>query len=246
MIGITFRDNEVDEKLVRLIGTEGLDAGCVETSVTPYAGIDGGAVSGIRLGTRTIRFVYAVIGEPETARAMVYEVFEPKRAGTLRLATSDKTVTIRAYVGNVECDFWSQKEEITVTLTCPDPWFYNVEEQTYQPETNQWTITQNRGSSVGFVAQVKRSGYVRYGGETQRLAWDCSQILPTTAVLTLDMREGHRDLYIEENGVRTSYLQYVTEWYWQTCPHLPEGRNGIVRSTAVAGTLTVRERWAGL
>ena len=248
MIGVRFRDLEIDDSLARLTGTEGLDAGCCEVSVSPYAGMDGGSITGLRLGARTIRLVYSIVGDPETARARIYEVYEPKRSGVLRLTTRDKDVTIRGYVSQVDCDLWSSKQEATVTLTCPDPLFYNVEEQTYAPDSvNQWTITQNRGSAVGFVAQVGRSGYVRYGGETQKLSWDCSSVLSADAVLTLDMREGHRDLYIESGGVRTSYLQYITEGYWQTCPHLSEGRLGIVRSNgAASGNLTVRERWAGL
>ena len=248
MIGVRFGGSEIEDGLARLVGTEGLDAGCCEVSVSPFAGMDGGSVTGIRLGARTIRLVYSIVGDPETARARIYEVYEPKRSGTLRLTARDKDVTIQGYVSQVDCDLWSSKQEATVTLTCPDPWFYSVEEQTYEPDSaNQWTITQNRGSSVGFVAQVGCWGYVRYGDESQRLAWDCSSVLPADAVLTLDMREGHRDLYIETDGVRTSYLQYVTEWYWQVCPHLPEGRVGIVSSDgAVAGNLTVRERWAGL
>lgn len=248
MMSIAFRDMEIDGRLARLTATEGLDAGCMETSVEQYAGMDGGRVSGSRMGARTVRLIYSIVGDPEEARARLYEVFEPKRSGTLRITTRDKDVTARAVVGEVDCDPWSRKEELTVTLTCPDPWLYSVEERTYQPDNvNQWTITRNRGASVGFVAQVGRAGYVRFGGETRKLQWDASSVLAADAVLTLDMREGHRDLYIESGGARTSYLQYITEWYWQTCPHLPEGRQGIVRSNGAAkGPLAIRERWAGI
>ena len=248
MMSIAFRDMEIDGRLARLTATEGLDAGCMETSVEQYAGMDGGRVSGSRMGARTVRLIYSIVGDPEEARARLYEVFEPKRSGTLRITTRDKDVTARAVVGEVDCDPWSRKEELTVTLTCPDPWLYSVEERTYQPDNvNQWTITRNRGASVGFVAQVGRAGYVRFGGETRKLQWDASSVLAADAVLTLDMREGHRDLYIESGGARTSYLQYITEWYWQTCPHLPEGRQGIVRSNGAAkDPLAIRERWAGI
>lgn len=245
MISIRYRAIEPDDKLVRLIGAEGLDASACEVTTEGYAMMDGASYTGARLGRRDIRLRYAVIGDPEEARAHLYEIFELKAGGNLRVTTRDRVRTIYGYVEAIYCDQWKQQQEIEIALACPDPWFYDMDTDVYQGETNQWT-TRNSGAPVGFVAQVGPAGYVRIAGSQTKLAWDASAEVPAGTVLTLDTREGHRDLYIESGGVRTSYLHTITEWAWFNVPHSFEGHVAIVRCTAVAGTLTIRKRWAGI
>lgn len=243
MMRIQFRGQEIDGRLAELTGADGLDGSCMEVSVEGFAAISGGRVTGARLGPRTVRLDYAIVGDdPEEARRRVYDVFRLIRPGTLRVDTDAMSVTAQAYVSGIECGLWSRRQEMEVTLTCPDPWLYSRQERTFQRDgATQWTV-RNDGEEVGFVAEVGRSGYIRIAGETDRLAWDATALAPSGTNLTVDTREGHRDLYYMDGTARVSCLSCVTEWAWPTFPH----GDGYVRSTAAAGPLTIRERWGGL
>lgn len=248
MIEIAYGGMETDDRLARLVGTEGLDASCIELASEEFASRDGGMFTGFRLHSRTVRLRYAIVGEdPEEARAHLLGVFRIKQNSSLTIRTRDRELVARGYVSSIDYDPWSQSQTVEVTVQCLDPWLQAVSDTVFQPiSTNQWTLT-NPGAPVGFVAQVGRAGYVRIAGSSAQITWDASASLPADAVLTLDTREGHRDLYVESGGVRTSYLGSVTQWQWQDLPHSPEGRTVIVRSNGSAvGPLTVRYRWTGI
>ena len=157
------------------------------------------------------------------------------------MATRDKRVSLSGtYVSGIDCDIWSATQTVEVSIACPDPWLYSTTAKVYDPASaSQWTV-KNEGEEVGFVAQVKISGYVRIAGEDSKMAWDASADIPASTVLTLDTREGHRDLYYMDGTTRVSCLGYITEWHWPQMPHTTT--EGYVRSTAVNGTLTLTER----
>lgn len=241
MISIQYGGDSIARSLAVLTGTDGLDAQTAEAKAEQYAG-DGGRLAVARTGSRTIRLRYAVTGDPEAARASVYQVFEPGKTAVL-LITAGRTYQTEATVGAVEVDPWSRSQVMEVTLVCPDPWLYATADRVSEAGSSEWRVT-NDGASVGFVAQVGRSGNARIGlNGTEYIRWNASAVLTSSDVLTLDTREGHRDLYIEANGVRTSYAEYITGWDWE---RIPKGTNLRVRCTAVKGTLTIRERWAGI
>ena len=260
MISIAFRGETrtVDESLAVLIGAEGLDASAVEAQTEEYASIDGARLAGVRASRRDVRLRYAIVGDPEDARQELYRQYEPKTSGTLYVRTSKRsatspypmvprTLTAEAVAAGISFDPWARSQEAEVHLVCPDPWLYGQTKTVALTDSNrQWT-TENDGMAVGFVAQVGRAGYVRtkltaIDGYERRVTWDASSVLASDAVLTLDTRDGHWDLYIEENGVRTSYIQYITEWDFDTIPHGTRG----VRTTAGKGPLTFTERWLGI
>ena len=240
MMPLTFRGDAPEKSLARLIRAEGLDAGSADVQTEAYAMMDGSALTGARMGARTVRLIYALVGDKRQARQRIYEVFEPKSAGTLWLAVGDRRMQAEAAVGAVEADPFDRKAVMEVALTLPDPWLYNDADDAYAAGTGGWTA-KNRGASAGFTALVGRAGYVELGGK--RISWDASSELASTAVLTLDTREGHRGLYLDSGGTRTGYSHALTAWEWSEIPH---GDAVQIASDAPKGALTVRERWAGI
>ena len=260
LLRVAFRGSSrvVDPTKAVLIGADGLDASAVEAQTEEYATMDGARLAGVRASRRDIRLRYSLLGDPEEARQEIYRQYEPKTSGTLYLTTSkrastspyamvDRTLTAEATVAGVDFDPWARSQVMEVHLVCPDPWLYGQTKTVELTDSNrQWT-TENDGMAVGFTAQVGRAGYVRtkltaIDGYERRVTWDASSVLASDAVLTLDTRDGHWDLYIEANGVRTSYIQYITEWDFDTIPHGTRG----VRTTAGKGPLVFTERWLGI
>ena len=240
MMPLTFRGDAPEKSLARLIKAEGLDAGSADVQTEAYAMMDGSALTGARMGARQVRLIYALTGDRRQARKRIYEVFEPKSSGTLWLAVGDRRMQAEAVVGAVEADPFDKKAVMEVALTLPDPWLYNDEEDVYAAGAGGWEFP-NRGASVGIVAQVGRAGYVELDG--QRIAWDASAELASTAVLTLDTREGHRGLFLDSGGTRTGYSHALTAWGWSEVPH---GSKVQISSDAPKGNVTIRERWAGI
>lgn len=260
MISIAFRGESrtVDESLAVLIGAEGLDASAVEAQTEEYASIDGARLAGVRASRRDIRLRYAIVGDPEDARQELYRQYEPKTSGTLYVRTSKRsatspyemvprTLTAEAVAADISFDPWARSQEAEVHLVCPDPWLYGETKTVELTDSNRQWVCENDGMAVGFTAEVGRAGYVRtkqtaLDGYEKRLSWNASSVLSSDAVLTLDTRDGHWDLYTEEDGVRTSYIQYITEWGFDTIVH---GRKAV-RTTAGKGLLTFTERWLGI
>lgn len=240
MMPFTFRGMVVEKSLARLVRAEGLDAGSAEVQTEAYAMMDGGALTGARMGTRTVRLIYALTGDRRQARKRIYEVFEPKTSGTVWMSVGERRLIAEATVGSVEADPFAKKAQMEVTLVMPDPWLYNDAEDTYAAVTGGWTVP-NRGASVGVVIPVGRSGYAELEGK--RISWDASSELSSTDVLTLDTREGHRGLYLDSGGTRTGYSHALTSWEWSEIPH---GDSVQILSDVPKGPLAIRERWAGI
>lgn len=235
MIRITFKGEEIGPWHGQLVGTDGLDASACKVESTDYASMDGAAFGAARMGRREVRLSYALSNGPEEARARLYEVFEPKSKGKLGIRTEDKDLVAEAYVGAVECDPWARPQTAEVTLVCPDPWLYARADRTFANERigteYGWTVS-NRGASVGFEADgLGSAGRVTAGGET--IAWSAP-----VGDLSLDTREGHRDL----RSSNASYVSSVTAWAWPQVPH-----GGSVVIGGLPGSyLAIRERWAGI
>lgn len=240
MMPVTFRGDAPETSLARLVRAEGLDAGSAEVQTEAFAMMDGGALTGARMGARQVRLIYALVGDKRQARRRIYEIFEPKTSGTLWMSVGERRLIAEAAVGSVEADPFSKKAQMEVSLTLPDPWLYNDEEDSYAAVAGGWEVP-NRGAAVGITALVGRAGYVELDG--QRIAWDASSELASTAVLTLDTREGHRGLYLDSGGTRTGYSHALTAWEWSEIPH---GGKIQIASDAPKGALTIRERWAGI
>ena len=239
MMPVTFRGDAPEKSLARLVRAEGLDAGSAEVQTEAYAMMDGSALTGARTGARTVRLVYALVGDKRKARERIYEVFEPKSSGTLWMAVGERRMQGEAAVGAVEADPFDRKAQMEITLTLPDPWLYDADEDSFAAGQTGWTVS-NSGLSVGFTAQVGRAGYVELGGK--RISWDASSEVASNAVLTLDTREGHRALYLQSGQTRTEYSHALTAWEFSEIPH---GESQVL-SGVPAGALTIRQRWAGI
>lgn len=66
----------------------------------------------------------------EDARLLTYKYFPVKRNITLRIKTDNRYVKTSCYVESNEVPIFSQQEESSISLICPDPFFYEVDGET--------------------------------------------------------------------------------------------------------------------
>lgn len=92
--------------------------------------IDGGLFVGARTQTRNITIKLRYLWDPliEDARHRSYRFFPLKRKVKLEFITDRRTLYIEGYVESNEPNVFSKDEETTISILCPDPNFYSVEE----------------------------------------------------------------------------------------------------------------------
>lgn len=88
--------------------------------------IDGSTYQGTTLKMRNI--VLTMIDRNKTGlkhnRQVLYDVFKPKSPGTLSYSESGETRSITYYVESVQTTSMGAQRTATVSLICPDPYFY--------------------------------------------------------------------------------------------------------------------------
>lgn len=107
---------------------EGLGPGKGTVSILERAGMDGALYTSARLNSRNIviSFIYLSYPYAQTARLKTYQYFPIKKKITLEIATTTRTVKIDGYVESNEPDIFSEQSGGTISIVCPDAYFYDV------------------------------------------------------------------------------------------------------------------------
>lgn len=105
---------------------EGLGPPQINVNVTELATTDGGTYNSSKGQSRNIVFTFRFIDFPtiEDSRHLTYRYFPLKRPVQLSFETTNRTLVITGYVESNEPDIFSSEEGCTISLLCPDPWFY--------------------------------------------------------------------------------------------------------------------------
>lgn len=118
--------------LIRRI--EGL--GPPQASINSYdlATIDGSRFVSSRVQTRNIVInlmpIWTEGSSVENNRLKAYKYFPIKQRITFRVLTDNRDAYVIGYVESNEADIFSNEETLTISILCPDPYFYEFEEQT--------------------------------------------------------------------------------------------------------------------
>ncbi len=241
MMRVLFQGDEIGTYYADLIGADGLDASACKVEAKEYATLDGAPSATARMGRRDVRLRYALTSRAEAARDRIYHVFPPKGEGQLRIMTDTKDLIAQAFVASIEVDPWASQQVMEVSLVCPDPWLYSRTEKSFTASvsggTATWTV-RNDGTTTGFLATgLAASGTASVG--TSSVTW-----ANATSGMSLDTREGSRDLFKPSGSARTSYLSSITAWGW---PQIPFGEVTVEATVSASSpVLTIRERWAGI
>ena len=106
----------------------GIGAPDATINTVDYAISDGGHFTSARAGKRTITITilpfYWEGRSVETARQLTYRYFPLRHKVRLEFETDNHTLAIEGWVKKNEPDIFQKKESITITIECPQPWFY--------------------------------------------------------------------------------------------------------------------------
>ena len=130
---INYRDERIDMILdkpelsgfiVRKI--DGLGPAKANINITDIITTDGGIFNSARLSSRNIIISLQFFSEDvETIRQKVYKYFPIKKELTFIVKTDNRELQIVGYVESNEPDIFSKEEGTSISIICPNPYFYS-------------------------------------------------------------------------------------------------------------------------
>lgn len=106
---------------------EGIGAGLADINLSDIATGDGALYNSARVNSRNIVFDLAFLFQPtvEDVRQKTYKYFPIKKRVKLTFQTTNRTVYIYGYVESNEPDIFQEEESTSISILCPDPYFYS-------------------------------------------------------------------------------------------------------------------------
>ena len=107
---------------------DGLGPGKAEISTTDLAAADGAVWNSSRLVSRNIVINLIFVANPtiEDSRQKSYKFFPLKKDITLIFETDNRFVQIDGYVESNDPDIFSDQEGTSISIICPNPYFYSI------------------------------------------------------------------------------------------------------------------------
>lgn len=108
---------------------EGIGPGSSSISTTELAAADGAVFNSARLASRNIVLNLVFMGDPsiEDTRQLSYRYFPLKKNISLLFETDNRSLRIDGYVESNEPDIFSEREGTSISIICPNPYFYSEE-----------------------------------------------------------------------------------------------------------------------
>lgn len=112
----------------QVIGVEGLTPPESEIYTAEIAGLDGSKYKSSRLEMRNIVVTVKINGDIEANRLALYKVFKIKQYCKIYYTTESRAVYAEGYVETMESDFFSNAQQMQISIVCPFPYFKSASE----------------------------------------------------------------------------------------------------------------------
>ena len=99
----------------------GSPSAVINTSVS--GSYDGSFYNSSRLEKRNIVITLGLKGKVEENRQRLYSIFPMKKECEIYFKNRNRDLKIKGYVESIEGDIFVQKEEIQISIICPNPYF---------------------------------------------------------------------------------------------------------------------------
>lgn len=110
---------------------DGLGASKANINLTELATTDGALFNSSRVLSRNIVMKLGLLSRPtvEEMRLLSYKYFPIKKSISLLIETDNRKCEIYGYVESNEPDIFNRMETTQISIICPDPYFYSIEEE---------------------------------------------------------------------------------------------------------------------
>lgn len=125
---LTMGIGDPDQSGLLISSIDGIGPGEAEISTTELAATDGAVYNSSRIASRNIVISILFMGNPsiEDTRDITYRLFPLKKPINLIFITDNRALQIDGYVESNDPSIFDQQEGTTVSVICPNPFFYSV------------------------------------------------------------------------------------------------------------------------
>lgn len=117
-----------NESDFQILSVRGLNPPNAQINTSKIAGLDGSKFNSSTMNERNLVIMIKLRGDIERNRIRLYSFFRSKEWCKFYYKNNSRDVYIEGYVETVECDLFSNKEIVQVSIICPNPYFKGVEE----------------------------------------------------------------------------------------------------------------------
>lgn len=117
-----------NESDFQILSVQGLNPPNAQINTSKIAGLDGSKFNSSTMNERNLVIMIKLRGDVEKNRIRLYSFFRSKEWCKFYYKNNSRDVYIEGYVESIECDLFSDKEIIQVSIICPNPYFRGVEE----------------------------------------------------------------------------------------------------------------------
>lgn len=229
---ISFVQNE-DYAITKITGLGSPDAAINTVNVGSF---DGERFNSSKLKMRNIVMTIAISGDIETNRIALYKVFRSKDWIRFKYKNGSRNVYIDGYIESAPIDLFSERQEVQISILCPDPYFKNAEEiiedmslvisMFYFPfaigdagqtisqydEVLEKVITNEGDVEKGMIIELQAAGEVKNPKIFNRDTTDFFGLNITMQkgdVITVSTIKGSKTVYLLRNGVVSNIFNNI-------------------------------------
>lgn len=120
-----------DQSGLLISNIDGISPGQADISTTELAATDGAVYNSARLISRniTMDIILNALPSIEENRYLTYEFFPLKKEISLIFETDNRNLKIDGYVESNEADIFEEQETVSISIICPNPYFYSHGEE---------------------------------------------------------------------------------------------------------------------
>lgn len=115
-----------NESKYQISSIDGLTSPKANITSTVLANMDGEKFKSSRIEMRNIVLTVRLMGEVETNRIALYDFFDTGKEVKIFYKNGTRNVFIVGVCENVESDFFSQNEEVQISVLCLNPFWKNI------------------------------------------------------------------------------------------------------------------------
>ena len=180
-------------------------------NTSELATMDGSIFNSAFLQNRNIVLTIYPQNDIESARIYLYGFFRTKKYIKLYFKNGARNVWIDGRVESIAVDPYSDKENLQISVICPNPWLKDVT-ATETTLSGSTTVKNNSDDEVGLVATVTVTGAAQgftLANATNGQSFTVDYTFQSGDVLTLNTRRGEKRVSLLRSGNTVNLLNYI-------------------------------------
>lgn len=116
-----------NESSYQVVNVEGLNPPKSNIYTNPVANMDGAKFKSSKIDMRNIVITVKISGEVEKNRLNLYRYINTKKWCKIYYTNGSREVYAEGYCETIETDLFSMKQEVQISILCPDPYLRSIE-----------------------------------------------------------------------------------------------------------------------